>query len=182
MSLTDIATQKWLAPRSGYRVFEQQTLLGSGEELWEQACSDLMSWQLKTRSGFTIYPQSVVTSGSRPGLSIEIGPIQVIEPIEVCDVLVSVNRVGYAYKTLDGHPVSGEEAFILQRLGNEVFLVIRSLTAPAKEGTWRRCFPLLLVAQRIARWRYQQALKPLERVPRMERLLRRLSRSRAPQA
>lgn len=181
MSLTDISAQSWQPPRTGYRVYERWTLLGSTAELWERACSDLMSWKLKTRSGFTIYPQSVVASGSRPRLSLEIGAIRIIEPIEVCDVLVSVNRVGYAYKTLDGHPVNGEEAFILQRSGSEVFLVIRSLTAPAKSGTWRWCFPLLLVAQKTARWRYQQALKPLARVHRIEQLLRRLRGSNAEQ-
>ncbi|HOA86581.1 MAG: DUF1990 family protein [Microbacteriaceae bacterium] len=55
-------------------------------------------------------------------------------------------------------PGAGEEAFIVHRTGERVFLTVRSL-APAAEQPWRALFPLLLVAQRIARRRYLRALR-----------------------
>ncbi|WP_120003614.1 DUF1990 family protein [Nesterenkonia muleiensis] len=58
-----------------------------------------------------------------------------------------------------GHPVSGEEAFIVQRQGREVRFMVRSLTKPAETQPWRALFPLLLVAQRITRRRYLRALR-----------------------
>jgi uncharacterized protein (UPF0548 family) len=60
--------------------------------------------------------------------------------------------------SLDGRPVSGEEAFIVHR-GDDgrVELTLRSLTRPAS-GRWRAAFPALLIAQRWYRRRYLAAL------------------------
>ncbi|MBN9199793.1 MAG: DUF1990 family protein, partial [Microbacterium chocolatum] len=68
-------------------------------------------------------------------------------------------RVGFAYRTLPGHPVHGEEAFIVHRRGAEVVFTVRSLTAPAPSGGWRWAYPLLRVAQVVARRRYLRALR-----------------------
>ena len=66
---------------------------------------------------------------------------------------------GFAYGTLDGHPVSGEEAFVLHRGSDgDVRLTLRSLTRPGR-GAWRMIFPLALIAQRWYRWRYARALR-----------------------
>ncbi|MBU8820992.1 DUF1990 domain-containing protein, partial [Mycolicibacterium goodii] len=41
------------------------------------------------------------------------------------------DRCGFAYGTLHGHPVCGEEAFIVHRdRAGTVFLTLRSLTRP----------------------------------------------------
>ena len=67
-------------------------------------------------------------------------------------------RSGFAYGTLDGHPVSGEEAFIVHRSPDGiVWLTLRSLTRPAP-GLWRLAFPAILPAQRWYRRRYARAL------------------------
>ena len=75
------------------------------------------------------------------------------------DVVETSTRVGFAYRTLPGHPVSGEEAFIVHQEGGAVLLTIRSLTRPAERAGWRLLYPVLLVAQRIARRRYRRALR-----------------------
>ena len=60
----------------------------------------------------------------------------------------------------EGHPVSGEEAFVVHRDGGgSVWLTLRSLTRPG-HGRWRLAFPAVLVAQRWYRWRYRRALVP----------------------
>ena len=68
-------------------------------------------------------------------------------------------RAAFAYRTLPGHPIDGEEAFLLSR-GEDgtVTLGIRSLTRPAAEAHWRLAYPGLLVAQSVARRRYLRAL------------------------
>ncbi|RBY88507.1 DUF1990 family protein [Blastococcus sp. TF02A-26] len=60
---------------------------------------------------------------------------------------------------MEGHPVSGEEAFVLSRADDGVVhLTLRSLTRPGR-GVWRLAFPAVLVAQRWYRWRYRRALR-----------------------
>jgi uncharacterized protein (UPF0548 family) len=68
-------------------------------------------------------------------------------------------RVGFSYRTLPGHPVDGEEAFILERSAAGIRLIVRSLTSPAPRGLWRALFPLLLIAQAVAHRRYLRALR-----------------------
>ena len=68
-------------------------------------------------------------------------------------------RQGFAYGTLAGHPVSGEEAFVLHRDGDgTVVFTLRSLTRPGL-GSWRWAFPGILVARRWYRGRYLRSLQ-----------------------
>lgn len=172
MSLTNISSAQWNPTDKRYKVYEQETLLGAGEELWREAAAALMRWKVKTRSGFTIKPESTVALGARPKLSVTIGPVTIDEPIEVCDVLVSPERIGYAYKTLEGHPIDGEEAFILHKRGDKVYLIIRSLSAPAAKGEWSKRFAMLSAAQKAVRVRYRQALAPQQNLSPLGKLLR----------
>ena len=75
------------------------------------------------------------------------------------EVVDTDTRVGFAYRTLPQHPVSGEEAFIVERRGEAVALTIRSLTRAGEARRWRVLYPLPLVAQAFARRRYRRALK-----------------------
>jgi uncharacterized protein (UPF0548 family) len=113
----------------------------------------------KTRSGFTVTPDEAVRPGGRPVIVAHPFGLSVREPVEVVDVVETPDRIGFAYRTLPGHPVSGEEAFIVHRDGESVVLTIRSLTRPAPTLRWRLLYPVLLVAQRVARYRYLRALR-----------------------
>jgi uncharacterized protein (UPF0548 family) len=118
---------------------------------------------VKTRSGFTIESAdlrsiSIVRLG-RFWLIAHIGPLRIHEPIEVVSVIDEPNRVGYAYGTLEGHPVTGEESFVLDRRSDaSVWLTIRSVTWPTV-GRWRAATPVVRVAQRLYRRRYLRSLE-----------------------
>lgn len=159
MSLTRISEKLWNPEPGRYRVWQRQAYLGSGEAFWGQAAVALLRWEVKTRSGFRISPQDKVRSGAQPQIIVPVGPVSIHEPVEVVEVLERSDVVGFAYRTLPGHPVSGEEAFILRRLGSSVFLEIRSLTAASDRWAWRSVFWLLLGAQKLTRWRYLRALR-----------------------
>ena len=91
-------------------------------------------------------------------LSVHLG-LTVREPVRVVAVVDQPARCGFAYGTLDGHPVSGEEAFIVHRAADgQVWLTLRSLTRASRDG-WRWAFPVLLIAQRYYRRRYLGALR-----------------------
>lgn len=80
------------------------------------------------------------------------------EPVEVVGVVDEVDRKGFAYQTLAGRPIRGEEAFVVDRRPDgSVWLTVRSLTQPAA-GMRRMVYPFALVAQVFYRRRYLRAL------------------------
>ena len=124
----------------------------------------MLRWGVKTRSGFEIRADGSVVpavgEGANVWLRFAVGPVAVTEPIRVIAVVDDARRCGFSYGTLEGHPVSGEEAFVLHRATEHgpVQLTIRSLTRPAPEGIRRYSFPMLLLAQRVFRRRYLRGL------------------------
>ena len=164
MTMTRPADAVWRAQTPGLRRWETSARLGSGDELWAWAAAEVLRWGVKTRSGFSVTPPAPVTVGARPVIVARPFGLSIREPVEVVDVVETADRVGFAYRTLPGHPVSGEEAFIVHRDrdgdGNGgVILTIRSLTRPSRDLRWRLAYPALLVAQRVARRRYLRALR-----------------------
>ncbi|MET0975869.1 MAG: DUF1990 domain-containing protein [Leifsonia sp.] len=149
----------WPPTDPAYRRSEISALVGTGDDTWDRASSDILLWAVKTASGFTVDAEGPVVASERVTVTIRVAGIAITEPVQVVDVVTEPDRVGFSYRTLPGHPVSGEEAFIVQRNGDEVHLVIRSLTRRAPQQPWRMLFPLLLVAQRVARQRYLRSLR-----------------------
>ncbi|MGW1727628.1 DUF1990 family protein [Streptomyces sp. NPDC002306] len=153
----------WGDTPAGFRRFERTVVIGRGEDAWRTAADAVMRWEVKRRSGFTVASEDrgsvrVVEQG-RYSVTAGLGPFVVREPVEVVAVVETSGRCGFAYGTRPGHPVSGEEAFVVHRDDSgTVFLTLRSLTRAAPAGLWRRSFPLLLLAQRGARRRYLRAL------------------------
>ncbi len=81
------------------------------------------------------------------------------EPVRVVSVVEEDDWCGFAYGTLPGHPVLGEEAFLVHRASDgTVSLTLRSFTRPGR-GAWRLAFPAVLAAQRFYRWRYLRAIR-----------------------
>ncbi|GAB3130010.1 DUF1990 domain-containing protein [Tsukamurella serpentis] len=141
-----------------HRRIEITTPIGRGDADFARAAHLVLRWGVKTASGFTVSDDSPVTEGQHLTVTARIAGFTVREPVRVDRVTRSVDRVGFSYCALPGHPVRGEEAFVVHREGDRVFLTIRSLTRPAPSGWWRTAYPALLVAQRIAHRRYARAL------------------------
>ena len=133
-----------------FRRAEVSAVIGSGDAVWRRATSDVRRWKVKTRSGFAVDDTRPVAIGARPIITARVLWVTVREPVEVVEVVESATRVGFSYRTLP---------FIVHRNGDDVVLTIRSLTRPAPEQPWRALFPLLRVAQLVARRRYLRALR-----------------------
>jgi uncharacterized protein (UPF0548 family) len=157
---TEVAIATWPSTSTGFRRYERTVAIGTP---WEDARLLMLRWAVKTRSGFTVdsHGREAVHAGSSAWLSLAVGPVAVREPTRVVAVVDTPLRCGFSYGTLDGHPVSGEEAFVLHRLSEHgpVSLTIRSLTRPAPRGFWRYSFPLLLIAQLAFRRRYLRSMQ-----------------------
>lgn len=159
-TLTHPADGVWNNGSRGFRRWEKSTVLGTGAAVWDWASEEVLRWGVKTRSGFLVPSADAVTEGSRPVILAHAFGLSIREPVEVVDVVRTPDRVGFAYRTLPGHPVSGEEAFIVHRDQDElVTLTIRSLTRPSDSPRWRAAYPALLIAQQVARRRYLRALR-----------------------
>ncbi|MGZ4658753.1 MAG: DUF1990 family protein [Blastococcus sp.] len=160
---TDPKSELWTTRPAGFRAFERTVRIGQGETEWRAAADAVLAWGVKTRSGFSVEPGP--GSGRRVDedasywLVAMLGPFTVREPVRVLAVVDEAARCGLAYGTLDGHPVSGEEAFVVHcSPDGAVWLTLRSLTRPAR-SRWRLAFPAILVAQRWYRGRYLRALR-----------------------
>jgi uncharacterized protein (UPF0548 family) len=100
-----------------------------------------------------------VEPGQEPTIHVRLGPLRLPEPSRVIDVFEAEDRRGFTYGTKPGHPITGEESFILLRtVDDRVFLVLRSVSR-AGLGIWRLGEPFVRLAQVIYRRRYGRALR-----------------------
>lgn len=138
---------------------EVSAIVGTGDAVWALATRDVLRWRVKTASGFAVDSTGPVSVGERVVVTGRVLRVSIVEPVEVVAVVEEPDRVGFAYRTMPGHPVSGEEAFIVSRHGEEVRLTVRSLTRAAPQQPWRILYPLLRIVQRITRGRYLRSLR-----------------------
>lgn len=149
----------WPPTGQGYRRSEVSAVVGRGDAVWERATREVLLWGVKTASGFTVDSSGPVSAGERVTVTARVLSVTITEPVEVVSVVEKTDRVGFSYRTLPGHPVRGEEAFVVHRDGDDVWLTVRSLTRPSSQQPWRALYPLLRIAQLIARRRYLRALR-----------------------
>ncbi|MEU1617553.1 DUF1990 domain-containing protein [Streptomyces sp. NPDC005722] len=157
------AEERWSVGRTGLRAHCGTVVVGHGEADWRAAADAVLRWGVKRQSGFSVAgcggAGERVSVGAEYRITAGFGPFVVREPVRVVAVVDLPDRCGFAYGTLPGHPVCGEEAFVVHRSPDgTVALTIRSLTRAAPNGPWRLLFPVLLVAQRFFRRRYRRAL------------------------
>lgn len=179
--LTQPLAPRWVDRPAGYRDFESAFFVGHGRATFDRCAEELLHWQVKIRSGFDIDVESLegggehsedgegtprtgsgfprVEAGQEPTIFVRLGPFRLPEPARVIDVFEFETRRGFTYATKPGHPITGEESFILIHTADDrVFLVLRSLSR-AGLGIWRLGEPFVRLAQIIYRRRYARALR-----------------------
>lgn len=134
---------------AGYRLVERRTLLSTDSAA---ALAVVMTWGVKTRAGFRVSSASPVTVGDL--VTVRLGPVR--EPVRVA----WVTQQGFGYETLVGHPLSGEEAFLLETdASGRLWFVNRSVSRPV--GAWRAVSPLLRIAQAYFVRRYGREMSSI---------------------
>ncbi|WP_426624935.1 DUF1990 family protein [Leifsonia sp. McL0607] len=151
----------WASSEPAFRRSEISAVVGHGGDAWHRAAHDVLRWRVKTRSGFLVDSHAPVRAGQRERIRVRVLGMTIVEPVEVVAVVQKDDRVGFAYRTLPGHPVDGEEAFVVHRdtADGDIVLTVRSLTRPAPQQPWRILHPLLRIIQVVARRRYLRALR-----------------------
>ncbi|MEV0289251.1 MULTISPECIES: DUF1990 domain-containing protein [unclassified Kribbella] len=158
----------------GYHRMEYKARLGAGDEVFRRAGEALLTWRMHRTAGLpmtaTDTPATIGTNTlGRLGAGMLIGRLRTALPIGQlglpvpCRVVWTVDepdRIGFAYGTLQGHPASGEESFVVTREPDGIHITIRAYSRPA---TWytRLPGPLTRKAQTQAAHRYANALRRL---------------------
>lgn len=183
--LTQPWQDRWIDRPPGFRSFEAAFPLGRGRAVFERAAEEALTWQVKTRSGFDIAVEDAecagdadsargggqacvvdsvpilprVRVGQEPTIHVRLGPFRLPEPARIVAVVDEQSRCGFTYETQPGHPVTGEESFlVVHGPDDRVHLLLRSASAPGA-GLWRFADPLVRIAQIVYRRRYARALR-----------------------
>jgi uncharacterized protein (UPF0548 family) len=129
------------APPPGWGINHMRQLIGSRQAAYEKACAALFSWQLLAISGLEVFPS---TPELRPGTDVAILSRHFgVWSVDFCRVIYVLRderekdgtllRTGFAYGTLPGHAVRGEEIFSIEwhPATEEVWYDIYSFSLPA---------------------------------------------------
>ena len=115
-----------------------------------------MRWGMLRGAGLRVEATSAVAEVGAEVL-VHLGPV--VAPCRVVNVIDEVDRRGFAYGTLSGHPESGEEMFAV-RFDAGTGAVYAEVSAFSRHATWwsRLGAPATSLMQRIVMARYLRAL------------------------
>ena len=127
-------------PPEGFDCLISQAYLGEGMATYRRVAQGILTWQLQRGSGLRVRAEAdVVVPGARIVSGWGIGPFRINAPCEVVWVRRPIpgtgpQSAGFAYGTLPGHPVRGEEAFEVDI--DENGMVTFAVTAFSTPSTW----------------------------------------------
>jgi len=141
---------------SGYRHVRRECRIGSGRDRFDQAAAAVMRYGMLRGAGLRV---SATTEVAQVGTDVlgRLGPFRA--PCRVVYVVDEPNRRGFAYGSLPGHAVSGEEMFGV-RYDPADDAVYSEVVAFSRPATWwsRLGSPVLALAQRVVTGRYLDAV------------------------
>ncbi len=146
---------------AGYTRLALSTILVRRD--FQGAVSDLLTWRVHERAGLRVDASDIpLQIGTVTLMRWGVGPLSLTIPCRVVDVSDDARRGGFTYGTLRGHPVSGEEEFLLEhRDDGAIEFTITALSRPASTLA-RLGGPLGRAAQRLMARRYLGALDRLD--------------------
>lgn len=100
----------------------------------------------------------LVRPGDSAVLLLGWGRLSLREPVRVVYIVDEPQRRGFAYGTLPGHPLRGEESFMVERRADDsVWITIRAFSRPSSR-LWWALYPAVRLAQEFYTRRYLRAL------------------------
>lgn len=100
----------------GYAHMSARRAVGRGDADFAAARDAIRGWQLHRRQGFRVLPDTPpIVRGTEVLVAMPLaGPVHALATCRVVWVVDEPRRFGFAYGTLDAHPASGEEAFVVE--------------------------------------------------------------------
>lgn len=114
----------------GYRHSDVCVRVGKGRDAFDLAAEAVMTWQVQRGAGLTVHASAeTAAEGVVAVVRLGFGPLGVDGPNRVVAVIDELDRRGFAYGTLEGHPEKGEQAFIVEIDDEEtVTFTVRAFT------------------------------------------------------
>lgn len=140
----------------GYHQVHESVPIGRSVERFEEAGAAVLDWGMQRGAGLKVR-SSTRTAEVGTDVLIKLGPLPA--PCRVVYVLDEPDRRGFAYGTLEGHPESGEELFVVRhdRDADVVYAEVTAFSRPATRLS-RLGGPVGRQLQRLITWRYLRAL------------------------
>jgi len=144
----------------GYHHLEQVTAVGSGQRPFDRVADALMRWQLQRAAGLLVTASSPTVIAGSTVVNATAGMVGVLAPCQVIYVLDEPRRRGFAYGTLPGHPLRGEELFTVE-LSDDGMVALRIMSFSRAAGAARLVPALSRAGQRRVNRRYAAAARRL---------------------
>ena len=159
LTYSDVGATAAPAPKAlpdGYSHVRLSHRIGQGRDRFEQAAGAVMRYAMLRGAGLTV---SATTEVAEVGTDVlgRLGPF--VAPCRVVYVIDEPNRRGFAYGSLPGHAVAGEEMFGVRYdpADGAVYSEVVAFSRPA--AWWSRLgAPVLSLSQRIVTRRYLTAV------------------------
>ena len=141
---------------AGYRHVWATRCIGDGRQRFERAAERVMRYGMLRGAGVRV---SATTEVARTGTDVlgRLGPFRA--PCRVVYVIDQPDRRGFAYGSLPGHPVRGEELFAVRYDpdSDRVYAEVAAFSRPAL--WWSRVgSPVIRLAQNVVTGRYLDAV------------------------
>ena len=118
-----------------------------------------MTWEVHRRVGVRVSAlDEQVRLGGVAILRLGFGRLALTAPVRVVDVIDEEKRRGFAYATLPGHPVCGEELFLLSRDIPDVITAAVSAVSRPAGAAMRLAGPMGRWRQRTIAGRYAREM------------------------
>lgn len=143
----------------GFALLRRCRTVGHGREDFEAAAEAVMQWKAQRVFGVRVEAPERVTEGAELRVRLGRGPLAITAPARVVYVVDEPRRRGFAYGTLPGHPVSGEESFVVElRPDDAVDFTVSAYSRPARWFT-RVAGPAGRSFQRLMAGRYLRSIQ-----------------------
>ncbi|MEV6413494.1 DUF1990 domain-containing protein [Kribbella sp. NPDC051718] len=149
----------------GYHRLEYKHRIGSGDDVFERAVEAVMTWKAHAAAGIhVIATDTPLVVGTNSLGRLGVGSIGLPVPCRVVWVVDELDRRGFAYGTLQGHPQAGEESLVVTREPDGIYYTILAYSRP---GTWytRLGGPISRAAQLQVAKQYAKALERVANKP-----------------
>ena len=134
----------------------EQTIGGAG--VFDLAADFVLAFGMQRGAHIAVdSPSPSATAGEDVLLRLGRRPLSLTAPVRIVYVLDEPDCRGFAYGTLPGHPESGEELFVVRRVGERVVAEVRAFSRPGRWFT-RLAGPLLHPVQHRFATTYLAAL------------------------
>jgi len=147
----------------GYWSYTRSAVIGHGRASFERAVAQTLGWQIHLRSGIAVAASASEVASEPPTvcrIAIPVAFLRFSGVARIVEVIAEPDRGGFTYGTLPGHPVWGEESFVVSIADDgDVSLTI---TACSRPHAWyaRLATPLVRWLQLRTAERFLRSLTP----------------------